>query len=191
MTEANQVLSQEDIDGLITKNVSKKPHIPHAQIVMEAEPTPVKQTISVSTTDDTINLKKQNASPPPKTIKDNNTASSHHEECIAAGEINSLGQQILDLSSRIARMEAALIKLEGKNSSNEIPAAQIKAAVQQMKNVSTQVELITEGLRGTAGYNLSKTFKCNSCKTTGVVAVKVKCTQCGQENWWGWWPKKK
>ena len=24
-----------------------------------------------------------------------------------------------------------------------------------------------------------------------VVAMKVKCTKCGQENWWGWWPKKK
>jgi hypothetical protein len=90
-------------------------------------------------------------------------------------------------------LEVAVSKQDGGNGAktNDMTMVHMKAAVAQIKNIGSQVEIISEGLRGTAGYNVNKTFKCGSCNTVGVVAVKVKCNQCGQENWWGWWPKKK
>jgi len=31
---------------------------------------------------------------------------------------------------------------------------------------------------------------CNTCGSKGFIAAAVKCTKCGHETWWGWWPKK-
>jgi hypothetical protein len=193
MGDINQVLSQEDIDNLVSKNASKKPPVPHATISVKAEAMKTIDDVSIPTLEDTPKVKQQNPAPAPRPVnQEPPAASGHHEECIAAGEIQSLSRQITALSSRLAKIENSILKLDKKaQSPNEVSASQMKTAIQQMKNVSSQVEIITEGLRGTAGYNLNKTFKCSSCKSSGVVAIKVKCTQCGQENWWGWWPKKK
>jgi len=38
-------------------------------------------------------------------------------------------------------------------------------------------------------HDLRERFKC-SCGTRGMVAVHFKCTNCGKESWWGWWPGK-
>jgi hypothetical protein len=192
MGDINQVLSQDEIDNLVTKSASKKPAVSHSTVSLKNESLTNLDSISVTTVDDTPKIKMENPAPAPRTARETTPVTGHHEECIAAGEIQALGQRISELSSRLAKIENSLIKLEKKSQSpNEVSASQIKTAIQQMRNVSSQVEIITEGLRGTAGYNLNKTFKCSSCKSTGVVAIKVKCTQCGQENWWGWWPKKK
>jgi len=32
---------------------------------------------------------------------------------------------------------------------------------------------------------------CNSCGSKGWIATNIKCTKCGRETYWGWWPKKK
>lgn len=37
-------------------------------------------------------------------------------------------------------------------------------------------------------HDLREQFKC-SCGTKGMVAVAIKCTNCGRESWWGWWPE--
>jgi hypothetical protein len=104
-----------------------------------------------------------------------------------------LHERLGELASRISMLELMASKMDAgnKNPAAQVNPATMKAAVQQIQNVSSQVEVISEGLRGTAGYNNSKTFSCSSCGSVGVVAIKVKCTKCGQENWWGWWPKKK
>ena len=116
-----------------------------------------------------------------------------HDECIAAGDINALQERMAEIVNRIARLEVMITKLDNNsnNPATQVNPAAFKAAVQQIQNVSSQVEVISEGLRGTAGYNINKIFNCGSCGSVGVVAMKVKCTKCGQENWWGWWPKKK
>jgi len=33
-------------------------------------------------------------------------------------------------------------------------------------------------------------FQCSSCKSHGKVAMYLKCTCCGEEQWVGWWPTK-
>lgn len=191
MSEPNQILTQEEIDNLVTKNIVKK--APQHATVSSGNLVSKTSLPDIPALQETPIVKV----PPPvnKTIKTatspvNSPSLNKHEECIAAGEIRNMGQQIFELSSRLSKLEAMVAKFDGKGpSSNDV--AHIKTAIQQMKNVSSQVEVITEGLRGTAGYNLNKNFKCGSCGTMGVVAIKVRCNQCGQENWWGWWPKKK
>jgi hypothetical protein len=31
---------------------------------------------------------------------------------------------------------------------------------------------------------------CNTCGSKGTIAAAIKCTKCGRETRWGWWPKK-
>jgi len=31
---------------------------------------------------------------------------------------------------------------------------------------------------------------CNGCGSKGWIATAIKCTKCGRETYWGWWPKK-
>jgi hypothetical protein len=185
MTESNEMMNQDAIDALIGKNVSKKAP---AHGMVAASKT---QTMQHPDIPDEPPVKMA-AQPPPKQYKSAAPAADH-EECIAAGEIQAMTAQISDLLFRISRLEVAVSKQDGGNGAktNDMTMVHMKAAVAQIKNIGSQVEIISEGLRGTAGYNVNKTFKCGSCNTVGVVAVKVKCNQCGQENWWGWWPKKK
>jgi hypothetical protein len=196
MGDSNQVLSQEDIDALVGKAVSKKSAPPSNTLVAADDMPQTKPRTIASIQSDTPVQPSSSVikavAPGSKIPKISSAHSSSHEECIAAGEIASLGNQISRLSVRLAKIEESITKMETKvTNNNQISPAQFKAAMQQIQNVSSQVEIITDGLRGTAGYNLNKTFKCNSCGSLGVVAVKVKCTKCGLENWWGWWPKKK
>jgi len=186
MSEANEMLTQESIDALLSKNVSKKAPAHGSMAPAAAARTQTAQSQDV-TDEPVIKMTAQS----PRPVKPAAPAGAH-EECIAAGEIQAMGAQISELLYRLSKLEVAVSKQDGNGAKpNDIPLAQMKAAVAQIKNIGSQVEVISEGLRGTAGYNVNKTFKCGSCNTVGIVAIKVKCNQCGQENWWGWWPKKK
>ena len=33
-------------------------------------------------------------------------------------------------------------------------------------------------------------FTCKTCDAKGWIAAAIKCTQCGRETYWGWWPEK-
>jgi len=57
--------------------------------------------------------------------------------------------------------------------------SEIKKMKEEIKNT-----LINTPLR-----NLRERFVCSSCGEKGYVAVKIKCTKCDEESWWGWWPE--
>lgn len=186
MEEASKMLTQEEIDAMVSKTATK--------------PAPAHKITSTPSATKTVDV----FAPPPavqkvnvqtvKTVQEQPSGNGHnHDECIAAGDINSLHERLGELTNRISKLELMVSKMDAGNKSpaSQANPAALKAAVQQIQNVSSQVEVISEGLRGTAGYNISKVFNCSSCGSVGVVAIKVKCTKCGQENWWGWWPKKK
>jgi len=189
MDDTSRMLSQDDIDAMVSKTASKPAP---AHKISSSAPTATKSESPVSPLQNVqkVSVAKMESKGSQQPIAG---SGHHHEECIAAADINSLQDRVAEIVNRLSRLEIMVSKLENSSGS---PAAQanpaaLKAAIQQIHNVSTQVEVISEGLRGTAGYNVNKTFSCGSCGAVGVVAIKVKCTKCGQENWWGWWPKKK
>jgi hypothetical protein len=188
MSDSNEMMTQEAIDALLRTNVTKKAPA-HSMAPAPSSPAPVKTRDAEPAQIVTPVVKVQTPAPKPASPA---VSHSSHEECIAAGEIQAMGKMLSELQYRLSRLEAAVAKSEASSSgSGGMSSTQAKAALAQVSNIASQVEVISEGLRGTAGYNLNKTFKCSSCNTVGIVAIKVKCNQCGQENWWGWWPKKK
>ena len=108
-----------------------------------------------------------------------------------AQQVVSLETRVSALSSRLAELELKIAKLEnGDSADRKASTAESKAASQQVQHISRQLEIILEGLWDTPDYNIGRTFSCSSCGSTGVVAVRVKCTKCNHENWWGRWPQK-
>lgn len=50
-------------------------------------------------------------------------------------------------------------------------------------------DLLQEEFSNTPLRNLGERFSCE-CGAKGMVANHIKCTKCGKETWWGWWPEK-
>ena len=86
---------------------------------------------------------------------------------------------------RIAQLERGLTDT---NSAARHIHKNIQTTTQQVQVVDSRIRGILSNLEATLGYRGKTAYVCASCHSTGKVAVSVKCTQCGQENWWGWWP---
>jgi hypothetical protein len=84
---------------------------------------------------------------------------------------------IAALESRLAAMDSDLKKL--KEQTSELQESVLEAV---------SPEDLQEQLDGTIGFGLKQRFECQ-CGATGLVAMRVRCTKCGRESWWGWFAK--
>ena len=184
-----KVLSQADIDAMMSTSVSE-------EVLSGAAGEPPEQPATPA--DETKTAPKTKAAPA-GTAKSAPAHSSSHEipHTISPNGVASLQAILIDLAKRVAKVEAAMVKsqqlektiAEAKAMANQ-PPQDFQTVVNQLQELSAQVDGILEKLQSTAGYDIGKTFRCNSCDSQGMVAIRVKCTECGRENWWGWWPKK-
>jgi SMC interacting uncharacterized protein involved in chromosome segregation len=82
--------------------------------------------------------------------------------------------EIAKLESRLAAMDSDLKEL--KEQTSELREAILEAVTP---------EELEERLDGAIGLGIKQKFGCQ-CGATGFVAMRVRCTQCGRESWWGW-----
>jgi ribosomal protein L37E len=54
--------------------------------------------------------------------------------------------------------------------------------------LQVDIEELQNCLDGTPALGLKHHFKCH-CGASGFVALHIKCTKCGRESWWGWFPR--
>jgi DNA-directed RNA polymerase subunit RPC12/RpoP len=57
--------------------------------------------------------------------------------------------------------------------------------------ISKRIDLLEEKTLDTPLWQARERISCNSCGSKGRIAVPIKCTNCGKETYWGWWPKPK
>ena len=88
---------------------------------------------------------------------------------------------ITQLSERVFQLEAAMQQTEQMRQ-------QFQTLVDQLQAINCRVEIMMESLQGTVGFGAHQSFVCRSCQSRGNVAAKLNCTECGEENMWGWWP---
>jgi len=68
----------------------------------------------------------------------------------------------------------------------------LRAAVNDLTNRLTRMEIaLTEAQKTAANSSINKMFQCDSCGSKEFVSFNVKCTKCGKQSWWGWWPLKR
>jgi hypothetical protein len=85
---------------------------------------------------------------------------------------------------RLARLESAIA--EARRDAAGRGAQTIDGLAADVAHLAQQVEYL---LQRPWAYRLRETFTCRSCAATQYVAERIKCTQCGEETWWGWFPK--
>ncbi len=115
---------------------------------------------------------------------------------ISSEAINGLNAKIAELSKQLNQINAAIKRLDGfeqklgdltaKVESNLEPAQ----TAQKVQKLNDELKKIALNLKGTPGYGIKNNFDCEKCSDHGHVAVMFRCTKCGHERWYGWWPEK-
>jgi hypothetical protein len=194
----DQLLSQADVDALVTsltKNDPPKPAAPApVTAAVKQAPAPVVSTPVNPVAKSAIN--KMPARPPGLAATSNvapakMTPGPVNPE-ISGATINSLNARISELNMQLVNMGTAIKRMEGlENKVIELEAKlrtnQSEQKIQQLKD---EVAKIVTNLKGTPGYAGRQRFTCEKCNDHGHVAVQYRCTNCGQERWYGWWPDK-
>jgi len=105
---------------------------------------------------------------------------------------------VADIAQRVAKVETNFSRLSQKERENAdvgILAQQLsqrfETLAKELQKVKSQLSGVLRGLDGTPGYNIRHEFTCRSCGSPGLAAIPMRCTNCGSEGWWGWWPKEK
>lgn len=89
-----------------------------------------------------------------------------------------LTTKIPELERELAAMSASIGEL----------STQVQTALNQMKETTKKINDDMQGIKGTWGYDIHRTYECQHCGSKGNVVGLVKCSECGDEDWWGWWP---
>ncbi len=194
--EGNKVLSQAEIDAMLSgdsaSEESPEETSPPIRVVQldaatepPAAPAPIPIPVSPSMPVDSENGLDQLAAP--------GTTPNWPEDPAATLEavvatVTALAQQLGTAEGTLQQFD----QLQMDVSETSIAVKEMKqgfqAVEQQIQALTSQVQSTLEGLKGTFGYRAKQTFTCDSCNTSGMVATRIKCTGCGKENWWGWWP---
>jgi len=64
----------------------------------------------------------------------------------------------------------------------------LQGALGLVKDTNDQLRDIRRGLRNTLSYDIRENFECQHCGSRGHVLGLIKCSECEEENWRGWWP---
>jgi len=114
-------------------------------------------------------------------LREEKTASQPRTEKGKA-EVESCSQSKVTPSAKTASVQPKPGAVESK-------VRQLESRVEVLEALSANLEDIEAHLDGTPALGLKHRFKCD-CGTSGFVALHIKCTKCGRETYWGWWPEK-
>ncbi len=179
MSSDNKVLSQEEIDAMLSGGSSDGGDSSDA-----AEPAAAPDAASAPAA-------VAEPAPPPAAAPAPAVAPVAALPDDTKDMLNRMSERLETLGAameRIAQLERGLTET---NSAVRLMHQDMQMMAGQVQLVSSRVEGILSNLKATLGYRAQNTYVCASCQTKGEVAAQVKCTHCGQTNWWGWWPAKR
>ena len=176
------VLTQADIDAMIAENAQE----PAASTEAPAQQQPVYTDSSVEKKQETQQPKASRSISATALPKDNES----QQVANSYPQIESLHALIADLTKRLNKIEMVMSKVDKMERMIAETVANTGQSPQALHELEEQVEDITEKLSASLGYNIGNIYHCSCCGSDELVAIRVKCTECGDENWLGWWPVK-
>ncbi len=123
---------------------------------------------------------------------------------IASAEIaavNKVLDQLMTTMESLTRRIEAIEKNIGSlsNEKRDYPdysstinslAAKVNNESLTVQQLDKQFATLKKQLKGTPGFAARDQFTCGTCGAHGYLAVPMKCSNCGTEGWWGWYPEK-
>lgn len=110
--------------------------------------------------------------------------------------VNDLNAKIAELTKQLNQINSAIQRLDGFEKKLGALSAKVEnnressQTVQKVQKLNDELKKIALNLKGTPGYGIKNSFDCEKCSDHGHVAVMFRCTSCGHERWYGWWPGK-
>jgi hypothetical protein len=134
---------------------------------------------------------------------------AHNPSSVSAqslSEVIALKKTVEDLTKQMAKFNAITTRLDQledrigqvslaiQNTSHniepsleKIPA--LEAQLVKIPLLEAELAELAENIR--PPHELRDDFVCEKCQSHRTMAILTKCTSCGQEKWFGWWPRKK
>ncbi len=173
-----KVLSQADVDAL----VALVPTAPRAAAVSAAEPPQAVET-AFSAQEEPVAVD----------ISDNEAGSS---PAPSSEEIQNIQKSLADMAVQIIKLNESMHRIDtleertGKlaKSVNQ-PSVNVQSIESRVDDLQTQIQTLFQTVNNKR--ELKEEFQCSHCKSKATVAFYTKCTTCGHEKWFGWWPAKK
>jgi hypothetical protein len=173
-SEEEKVLSQADVDALVAL-VPDKPRASASRPKVEEHVKPV----SVG------NVRTDTSTPGVTSPQKSSTV-----------ELDVLQKALTDLTKQVAKLTNAIQRIDILEEKTE----QLARALSQSPNniqpsegvireIQAQLKEVSSNLKNK--HDLRDIFQCATCKSKSTVAFYTKCTSCGHEKWFGWWPNKK
>ena len=176
--DGEKVLSQADVDAL----VALVPDAPRAAAPpVSPKPVPAEKPQPAA------------AEPVRSSVSVHESPAAH---TIPSSEIIALQKTVADLTRQVSKFAdtaqridlleektAQLAQIMQHSEHNDRPSGEQLAEIQaQLSDLSGRLH---------ESHDLRENFECQHCQSKGTVAFLTKCTACGQERWFGWWPRKK
>jgi hypothetical protein len=115
---------------------------------------------------------------------------------VVAQETKDLNKQLIELTIKINKFESITQKLDRLEEKIEQAAAMAQSSPKAVKSLGAKIDEIyglLETMRRPERKNdeghIHDEFRCVKCQSEKLVAIHVKCTSCGTENWMGWYPE--
>jgi len=189
MSDNGNGLPQAVIDEMFDKQVPRQENtLPEASVAVLSNPVD----------EQVIEEGKIPATPPPDTLPDdlNTTGALPSNPNIDGDVLESIQNTMQGILDRVVKLETCLSHLEEKQTTTASFGAAILqleeklcAVTRHLDKTDCRVMTVTKKLQDTPSYGVRGDYKCDSCGSTGFAAIPLKCTSCGKEGWWGWWPK--
>jgi hypothetical protein len=130
-------------------------------------------------------------------VAKNSTGIRQEPKTEASSEaLNALNAKIASISEQLAKMDANFKRIENieKRLTNLETKFQKNSnspdILNRVNQLSEEYKKLVNNLKGTPGYGVRHQFTCEKCSDKGHVAQMFRCTSCGHERWYGWWPSK-
>ncbi len=172
-----KVLSQADVDAL----VALVPDTPRTEPTVTAKAVPEDKPLQ------------------PATSEPVRTNAPAHEPLSSTGspsEIIAIQKTLADMTRQVSKLantaqrldllEETIWQLEKQMQQSPYS---IRSSGEQIAKIHDRVQELSFDLK--KRHELREYFQCEHCDSKGTVAFLTKCTSCGQERWFGWWPGKK
>ena len=115
---------------------------------------------------------------------------------VVAQETRDLNKQLMELTIQVNKLEKTAQKIAQVEEKLDKIAAVVQSSPKAVRNLGARIDEIYELLetmrhpeRKSDEDHIHDDFRCVKCQSEKMVAIHVKCTSCGTENWMGWYPE--
>jgi hypothetical protein len=114
---------------------------------------------------------------------------------IVSDETRDLAKQIIELTIKVKKIDDVKQRMEQVEEKLDQIAEMVQSSPKAVRALGTRMdelynllEGMQQGSRQGDEERIHDQFHCVKCHSEKLVAIHVKCTSCGMENWMGWFP---